>query len=134
MKTLNEDVFVEWLKAAFDYEKLKQDHDISEDLELIEDGFDMCFGLDDETFQTGPFFRSLGVWIDRGIHDPAADKEKLLCYSDTKRYYIEPETQWYPFQVYLKFVKENIDDIQRNAEEEMEQTAKISLRDFLNDD
>lgn len=131
MKTLNEEVFIEWLKAAFDYEKLRQDYEVDEELEIIQDGFDRCFGLEDETFQTGPFFRTIGIWIDRGIDEKAADKEKLLCYSDTKRYYIEPGTKWYPFQVYLRFVEENIDDIQRNAEEEMEQTARVSLRDFL---
>ena len=32
------------------------------------------------------------------------------------------------------FVKENIDELQRASEEEMEQEAKISLRDFLNDE
>ena len=134
MKKLTEEVFIEWLKAAFDYGKLTEDYEVDEELTLVQDGFDMCFGLEDETFQTGPYFRSIGVWVDRGIEDEAADKEKLLIYSDPKRYYIEPGTQWYPFQVYIKFVKENIDELQRASEEEMEQEAKISLRDFLNDE
>ena len=136
MKKLTEEVFIEWLKAAFDYEKLRQDYEVEEELEIVQDGFDRCFGLEDETFQTGPFFRTIGIWIDRGTaaHDEAVDKEKLLCYSGDKRYYIEPGTQWYPFQVYLRFIEENIDALQRESEEEMEQTAKISLRDFLNDE
>jgi len=137
MKTLDKDVFIEWLKAAFDYEKLKEEYEVEEDLVLMQDGQDLCFGDGTELgFCTGPFFNEIGVWVGRGMCSDSKeskkfDKELLDKYSDTARYYIRPATEWVPFQVYLRFIEENLDDIQENAEEEMEQEARISLRDYL---
>lgn len=135
MKTLDKDVFVEWLKATFDYKKLKEEYEVEEDLVLMQDGQDFCFGDGTELgFSTGPFFNESGVWITRGRccdESGEVNKEILDRYSDTTRYHIKPATEWAPFQVYLRFVEENLDDIQENAEEEMEQEARISLRDYL---
>ena len=123
MKRLNENTFIEWIKTAFDIG----------DLVLLEDDLDRCFGPEDETLHIGPFFNSFGVWIDRGTDERTHDEKLLLRYSNVNKYYIEPRTEWAPYQIYLIFTEENIDEIQKNAEQEMEQTAKISLKDFLSD-
>ena len=135
-RNLDFGTFIEWLRAAFDFEKIIEENELG-GLVLKQDGQDFCFGEGTELgFSTGPFFNDKGVWIGRGMcseESKEVNKEILKRYSDTTRYYIQPETEWTPLQIYLKFVEENIDDIQSNAEEEMEQEAKISLLNFLKD-
>lgn len=131
MKTLNRENYEAWVLEAFDFDELKK----KEDLEDEEGDFywNKDYELDELTIGDGLVYRSIGV------HEFGLDIE-LWKYEDKrkvqKKNHIEKlvrvpirssDLNYY----LLRFIPENIPDLQKEAEEWLELGARISLKDWL---
>lgn len=131
MKTLNRENYEAWVLEAFDFDELKKKEDLED-----EDGdfyWNKDYELDELTIGDGLVYRSIGV------HEFGLDIE-LWKYEDKrkvqKKNHIEKlvrvpirgsDLNYY----LLRFIPENIPDLQKEAEEWLELEARISLKDWL---
>lgn len=131
MKTLNRENYEAWVLEAFDFNELKKKEDLED-----EDGdfyWNKDYELDELTIGDGLVYRSIGV------HEFGLDIE-LWKYEDKgkvqKKNHIEKlvrvpirdsDLNYY----LLRFIPENIPDLQKEAEEWLELEARISLKDWL---
>ena len=136
MKTLNRENYEAWVLEAFDFDELRK----KEDLEDEEGDFywndDMGVGLDELTIGDGLVYRSIGVhnlgvdielwkYKEKGKVQKKNHVDKIvsvLIPGSTKNYFD-----------LLKFIPENIPDLQKEAEDWLGLKASINLEDWLNE-
>lgn len=132
MKELNRETYKAWIMEAFDLDEVRRKENIPEDDEFYWE--DEGFGLDELTAGDGLTLRLFG------IHEEGLDIE-LWKYKDkgavVKKKHVDkivvvPMGSSKDYKYYLlKFIPENIPDLQLEAEEWMEQKAKIDLETWL---
>ena len=130
MKELNRETYKAWIMEAFDFEEVRRKENIPENDEFYWD--DEGTGLDELTTGGGLTLRLFG------IHQKGLDIE-LWKYKDKGGVVnidkivaipIPGASEDYEYYL-LKFIPENIPDLQLEAEEWMEQKARIDLKTWL---
>ena len=134
MKTLNRENYEAWVLEAFDFDELRKKEDLEdEEGDFYWDGNDE---LDELTIGDGLVYRSIGVhnlgvdielwkYKEKGKVQKKNHVEKIISVpirESTKNYFN-----------LLKFIPENIPDLQREAEEWLGLKASINLEDWLNE-
>ena len=134
MKTLNRENYEAWVLEAFDFDELRKKEDLEdEEGDFYWDGNDE---LDELTIGDGLVYRSIGVhnlgvdielwkYKEKGKVQKKNHVEKIISVpirESTKNYFN-----------LLKFIPENIPDLQREAEEGLGLKASINLEDWLNE-
>ena len=127
MKTLNRENYEAWVLEAFDFDELKKKENLPKDEDFY---WNYDYGLDELTIGDGLIYSVLGV------HEDGLDIE-LWKYKKTggvsKKKEVEKILAKDGFYL-LRFIPENIPDLQKEAEEWLELEAKISLKDYLESD